>query len=67
MSLEDRKRIVDSMDVESVADVRAWQKLCSLDIWIIEVWMSACNVVVAGVICVDRGRKTCRDCVKDNM
>ena len=30
-------------------------------------WMSACNVVVAGVRCVDRGRKTCRDIVEDNM
>ena len=31
-------------------------------------WMSAGrNVVVTGVICADRGRKTWRECVKDDM
>ena len=31
-------------------------------------WVSACrNVVVAGVRCVGRGRKTWYECVKDNM
>ena len=31
-------------------------------------WVSACrNVVVAGVICACRGRKTWRECVKDDM
>ena len=30
-------------------------------------WVSACrNVVVAGVRCVGRGRKTWRECVKDD-
>ena len=31
-------------------------------------WVSACrNVVVAGVRCAGRGRKTCYECVKDDM
>ena len=31
-------------------------------------WVSACrNVVVAGVRCVGRGRKTWRECVRDDM
>ena len=31
-------------------------------------WVSACrNVVVAGVRCAGRGRKTWRECVKDDM
>ena len=31
-------------------------------------WVSACrNVVVAGVRCVGRGRKTCYECVKNDM
>ena len=31
-------------------------------------WMSACrNVVVAGVRCAGRGRKTWRECVKDDV
>ena len=32
-------------------------------------WVSACRnvVVVAGVRCAGRGRKTWYDCVKDNM
>ena len=50
-------------------------ELCGLDIWSIEVWINlnldvglySSNVVVAGVRCADRGRKTCRDCVKDNV
>ena len=30
-------------------------------------WVSACrNVVVAGVRCVGRGRKTWRECVKED-
>ena len=33
-----------------------------------EDWVSACrNVMVAGVRCVGRGRKTWRECVKDDM
>ena len=32
------------------------------------IWVSACrNVVVAGVRCAGRGRKTWRECVKDDM
>ena len=51
-------------------------ELCGLDIWSIEVWNVDdwnldvglySNVVMAGVRCVDRGRKTCKDCVKDNV
>ena len=31
-------------------------------------WVSACrNVAVAGVRCVGRGRKTWKECVKDDM
>ena len=31
-------------------------------------WVSACrNMVVAGVRCAGRGRKTWRECVKDDM
>ena len=42
-----------------------------LGMWSVRVEMIGCpacrNVVVAGVRCADRGRKTWRECVKDDM
>ena len=36
--------------------------------WSGDDWVSACrNVVMAGVRCAGRGRKTWRECVKDDM
>ena len=74
MSLKDRKRSVDLyslLGVESVAEVVRHGRLR----WFGHVeqkngddWVSACrNVVVAGVRCAGRGRKTWRECVKDDM
>ena len=70
----DRKGSVDLyslLGVESVAEVVRRGRLR----WFGHVehkngddWVSACrNVVVAGVRCVGRGRKTWRECVKDDM
>ena len=74
VSLRDRKRSVDLyslLGVESVAEVVRRGRLR----WFGHVerkseddWVSACrNVVVAGVRCAGRGRKTWRECVKDDM
>ena len=73
MSLKDRKRVfVQSFGVESIAEV-------VIEAWWIEVvghvehksggdWVSAFrNVVVASVRSVGWGRKTWRECVKDDM
>ena len=72
--LKGRKRSVDLyslLGVESVAEVVRRGRL--MWFWHVEHkrgddWVSACrNVVVAGVRCVDRGRKTWRECVKDEL
>ena len=74
VSLKDRKCSVDLyslLDVQSVAEVVRWRRFR----WIGHVerksgedWVSACrNVVVAGVRCVGRGRKTWYECVTDDM
>ena len=74
VSLEDRKRSVDLyslLGVESVTEVVRRGRLR----WFGHVerkngddWVSTCrNVVVAGVRCAGRGRKTWRECVKDDM
>ena len=74
VSLKDRKRSVDLyslLGVESVAEVVRRGRLRwfgHLDRKSGDDWVSACrNVVVAGVRCVGRGRKTWRECVKDDM
>ena len=74
VSLKDRKRSVDLyslLGVQSMAEVVRRGRLR----WFGHVerksgddWVSACrNVVVAGVRCVGRGRKTWYECVKDDM
>ena len=74
VSLKDRKRSVDLyslLGVQSVAEVVRRDRLR----WFGHVerksgddWVSACrNVVVAGVRCAGRGRKTWRECVKDDV
>ena len=74
VSLKDRKRSVDLyslLSVQSVDEVVRWGRLR----WFGHVerksgddWVSACrNVVVGGVRCADRGRKTWYECVKDDM
>ena len=74
VSLKDRKRSVDLyslLGVQSMAEVVRQGRLR----WFGHVecksgddWVSACrNVVVAGVRCVGRGRKTWRECVEDDM
>ena len=74
VSLKDRKRSEDLyslLGVRSVAKVVRHGRLR----WFGHVerkngddWVSACrNVVVAGVRCAGRGRKTWRECVKDDM
>ena len=73
VSLKDRKRSEDLyslLGVWSVAEVVKHGRLR----WFGHVerkngddWVSACrNVVVAGVRCVGRGRKTWRECVKED-
>ena len=74
VSLKDRKRSVDLYSlsgVESVAEVVRHGRLR----WFGHVehksgndWVLACrNVVVAGVRCAGRGKKTWRGCVKNDM
>ena len=74
VSLKDRKRSEDLynlLDIKSVAKVVSCGRLR----WFGHVerkngddWVSACRkVVVAGVRCVGRGRKTWYECVKDDM
>ena len=72
VSLKDRKRSVDLyslLGAESVAEVVRRRRLRWF--WHVESksgddWVSACrNVMVAGVRCAGRGRKTWRECVKD--
>ena len=74
MSLKDRKYSVDLyslLGVQSMAEVVRRGRLR----WFGHVehksgddWVSACrHVVVAGVRCAGRGRKTWRECVKDDM
>ena len=74
VSLKDRKRSVDLyglLMVQSVAEVVRRGRLR----WFGHVerksgddWVSACrNVVVAGVRCAGRDRKTWRECVRDDM
>ena len=74
VSLKDRKRSLDLyslLGVESVAEVVRHSRLR----WFGHVErkngddrVSACrNVVVAGVRCAGRDRKTWRECVKDDM
>ena len=74
VSLKDRKHSVDLyslLRVQSVAEVVRRGRLR----WFGHVerksgddWVSACrNVVVAGVRCAGRSRKTWRECVKDDM
>ena len=73
VSLKDRKRseiLYSLLGVQSVAEVLRRGRLR----WFGHVerkngddWVSACrNVVVAGVRCVGRGKKTWRECVKDD-
>ena len=74
VSLKDRKRSVDlySLLGEQSIDVVVRQGRLR---WFGHVerkseddWVSACrNVVVVGVRCAGRGRKTCYECVKDDM
>ena len=63
--------VVFYIGVQSVADVMRRGILMwfgHLEHYNVDDCMSACsNVVVTGVRCVDRGRKTWRDCVKDDM
>ena len=74
MSLKDRKRNVDLYSLLGVVSVTEVVRLGRLR-WFGHVecksgdeWVSTCrNVVVAGVRCVGRGRKTWRECVKDDM
>ena len=72
--LKDKKRTVDIhilLGVESMAEVVRHGRLR----WFGHVerksgddWVSACrNVVAARVKCAGRGRKTWRECVKDDM
>ena len=74
VSLKDGKRSEDLyslLGVQSVAEVVRHGRLR----WFGHVgrksrddWVSACrNLVVAGVRCVGRGKKTWRECVKDDM
>ena len=74
VSLKDRKRSVDLyslLGVQSVDEVVRRGRLR----WFGHVerksgddWVSACrNVVVAGVRCAGRGKKTWYECVKDDM
>ena len=70
----DRKRSVDLyslLGVQSVDEVVRQGRLRwfgHVEREIGDDWVSACtNVVVAGVRCVGRGRKTWYECVKDDM
>ena len=74
VSLRDRKRSVDLyilLGVQSVTEVVRQGRLR----WFGHVerkseddWVSACrNIVMAGVRCAGRGRKTWYECVKDDM
>ena len=76
VSLKDRKHSVDwysLLGVDSVAEVVRCGR--GLGMWFGHVerkngddWVSACrSVVVAEVRCADRGRKTWRECVKNDM
>ena len=74
VSLKDRKCSVDLyslLGVENMAEVvrrgrSRW--LGHVEHKSRDDWVSACrNVVVAGVKCAGRGRKTWRKCVKDDM
>ena len=74
MSLKDRKRSVDLFSLLGVQSVDGVVRRDRLR-WFGHVehksgydWVSACRyVVVAGVRCVGRGRKTWRECVRDDM
>ena len=74
VSLKDRKRsevLYSLSGVQSVAKVvrRGRLRWCGhAERKNKDGWVSACrNVVVAGVRCVGRGRKTWRECVKEDM
>ena len=74
VSLKDRKRSVDLYSLLSVHSVNEVVRRGRLR-WFRHVerksgndWVSACrNVVMAGVRCTGRGRKTWYECVKDDM
>ena len=66
VSLKDRKRSVDLYSLLGVESVAWW--FGHVEHKNGDDWVSACrNVVVAGVRCASRGRKTWRECVKDDM
>ena len=74
VSLKDRKLSVDLyslLGVQSMAKVERHGRLRGFGHVECESgddWVSACrNVVVAGVRCAGKGRKTWRECVKDDM
>ena len=62
---------IQSFGVESVAEVVKSSRVRwfgHVERKIGDDWVSACrNVVVAGVRCAGRGRKTWRECVRDDM
>ena len=74
VSLKDRKRSEDLYSLLGIQNVAKVVRRGRLR-WFGHVerkkeddWVSACrNVVVAGVRCVGQGRKTWRECVKDDM
>ena len=73
-SLKNKKRSVDFyslLGVQSVYEVLRWGRLRGfghVERKSGDDWVSACrNVVVAGVRCASRGRKTWYECVKEDM